>query len=514
MKGRALSILLGLVYLQAVGQSNLDVTSKNILYINQEFAKYNPYNTMFRIDKDDKKLIWYNEYGERSGDLYDLEFRVNSSSVGVYCIDGDECIDNDGSTIAQYTMTFEDDNGDQPSSATLIPEKFNEIKRGLGVTVRGSSTGGSGLKVDYTKIRDNLAYINSKFSYYNDYDTKFSVNTYTGELTCSDKFGQLKAHISKLEFYLDYTDNLFRLRSRSQREEIGYYNTYGTRQEKAYWSYGMGLNYDGKLISDAPTVVAKLNEIRDMFDVNSSSYVSTSLAYVNAMFNKYNDYETSFSADNTYKTMTVKDKYRSFKSYANKTGYEIDSESKFKIYCTDYSTCMMEYDSYGTREDPSEDNSSYRMGLNFNDSLIAEAQALTEILNDIAKIVANGGTSPGGGYGTTISERVRHINDLFEDHGEYKYTWTVDETYKQLIGKSSYCTLTINLNEIDYIYYTTKSSSTNPSGLQIHSDSKGIREQCGSGDEYIDNKYYYLDSESYARDVISEMLAIKQQVLE
>ena len=74
MKGRALSILLGLVYLQALGQSNLDVTSKNILYINQEFAKYNPYNTMFRIDKDDKRLIWYNAYGERSGDLYDLEF--------------------------------------------------------------------------------------------------------------------------------------------------------------------------------------------------------------------------------------------------------------------------------------------------------------------------------------------------------------------------------------------------------------------------------------------------------
>jgi hypothetical protein len=175
---------------------------------------------------------------------------------------------------------------------------------------------------------------------------------------------------------------------------------------------------------------------------------------------------------------------------------------------------MYSYSSAGSRQYDS-DRENYTMGLrNDKDTTICEGIAITEILNDIAKIVANGGSSSGGGYGTTISERVRHINDLFEDHGEYKYTWTVDETYKQLIGKSSYCTLTINLNELDYIYYTTKSSSTNPSGLQIHSDSKGIREQCGSGDDYIDNKYYYLDSESYARDVISEMLAIKQQVLE
>lgn len=68
MKGRALSILLGLVYLQAVSQSNLDVTSKNILNTNQDFVENNLYHTMFRIDKDDNRLIWYNEYYERSGD--------------------------------------------------------------------------------------------------------------------------------------------------------------------------------------------------------------------------------------------------------------------------------------------------------------------------------------------------------------------------------------------------------------------------------------------------------------
>ncbi|MFY0673912.1 MAG: hypothetical protein JXQ87_10925 [Bacteroidia bacterium] len=509
----ALGILLGLVYLQAMGQSNLDITSSNILYINQEYAKYNPYNTMFRIDKDAKKMIWYNEYGERSAYLQDIEFKPLSDKayLGVYCIDGDNCITTSSGSIENYDMTFKDDNGQFPSSGYSINDKLNEIKRDLGVSIKSS---GGGLKVDYTKIRENLAYVNAKFSYYNDYDTKFSINTYTGELTCSDNMRQLKAHISRLEFYLDYSSNMFRLRSLSQEEEIGSYDTYGTRQEKAYWSYGMGLNYDDKLISDAPTVVEKLNEIRDMFDIYSEDYVETSLSYVNGMFDKYNDFETSYSADKAYKTLTVKDEYRSYKSYANNTSYEIDENGRFRIYCTDNSTCLMEYDSYGARKDADEDNSAYRMGLNFNDTIIVEGVAIAEIMNSVASIVANGIGTKTASYGTSTDDRLRHINDIFEDHGEYKYIWTVDETYKQLIGKSSYCTLTINLNELDNIYYTTNSSTSYPSGLQIHSDSKGIREACGTSDNYIENKYYYLDSESYTRETISEMLAIKDLVLE
>ncbi len=524
MKGRALAVILGFTFSWVMGQSNLDVVSTNILFINQEFAKYNPYNTMFRIDKNEKKLIWYNEYGERKALLEDVEFKVTTAKhVGVYCIDGDNCIEQSGSTNTNdYDMTFKDDAGNFPSTGYQIPDKFNEIKRSLGVPVRtstsSSSSSTSSSSIDYAKIRSNLEYVNAKFASYNSYNTSFELNTSTGELKVKDKFGYIALHISKIEFYLDYTDNYFRVRSKAQRYELQNYSTYGTRQDKAYWSYGLGLSYDGKLISEAPTVVQKLNEIRDMYDVNSPTYTTTALAYVNGMFDKYNDYDAEFGFETSTKLMIFKNEFGMYKSNAADTKYEIDENTHFKVYCSSGTDCMHKYDDYGSRKYGDEIN-NYTMGLRYSDSVINEGVAVAEILTSIAQVVARGGNSSGSGsstttYGNSIDDRLRKINDVFTEHGEYKYTWTVDYTYKQLIGQSSYCTLKINLNELDNIEYYYRSSSTYSSGLKIVSDSKGISEKCSSSETYIDNKYYYLDSEIWSRTVISEMLAIKEMVLQ
>lgn len=520
MKGGTLSFLLALFAFAALGQSNLDVVSQNILYINQEYAKYNPYNTMFRIVKSNNQLVWYNEYGERKGDLGDLEFRVTTEKyLGVYCIDGDECItDGDGDALKSYDMTYKDDNDNFPSSGYLIPEKFNEIKTALGIAVRssGSTNGaysGTGTSIDFSKIRENLAYVNSKFATYNDYNTSFELNTTTGELKVKDKFGYLALHISKVEFYLDYTNNMFRVRSMAGREELQHFSTTGSRSDKEYWSYGMGLNYNDKLISDAPTVVAKLEEIREMYSVGSSAYVSTALAYINSMFDSYNDYGAHYDAEQSSKMMVFSNEFGLYKSDASQTEYRIEGNN-FGVYCKTNSDCMLKYDDYGNRTYGSETN-NYTMGLRYDDSVIVEGIAVAEILTSIAEVVANGGSATGVSktyYGNSVQDRLNKINDIFKEHSSNGNVWTVNESTKQLIGTTSGCAVTINLNELDNIEYYLRNGTD--FGFRFVSDSKGILEKCTSFENYVDKSYEYLDSELNARTVISEMLAIKELVLQ
>ncbi|MGB0428927.1 MAG: hypothetical protein ACPGLV_00540 [Bacteroidia bacterium] len=515
MKGRVLAIIMGFAFTWAMAQSNLDVVSSNILYINQEFAKYNPYNTMFRIDKISKKLLWYNEYGDREALLEDVEFRITDQfHIGVYCIDGDDCIDQSGGyKTDNYDMTYEDDDGNFPSSGYQIPTKFNEIKQELGVAIR-TSMALSSTGIDYAKIGSNLEYINSKFALYNEYNTRFELNTTTGELKVKDKFGYIAMHISKFEFELDYEKQYFRVKSRSGRYELQNFDLSGNRKEKAYANYGLVLRYNDKLISDAPAMAAKLKEIREMYDINSAGYVNTAINYVNGMFDKYNEYSAQFGAEPMSKMMVFSNKFGTYKSQAADTEYRIDGNN-FGVFCKGEIDCMLKYNDDGTRKYGSEID-FYTMGLRYEDSVIAEGIAVAEILSSVAQLVANGQNNSGGTntYGNSIADRLSKINDLFTEHGQYQYNWSVDYTYKQLIGKSSYCTIKVNLNQLDNVMYYYNVGSSYPSGLKIVSDSKGINENCSGTQNYIDNKLYYLDTEVNARTVISEMLAIKEMVLE
>ncbi|MBI3142667.1 MAG: hypothetical protein HYZ16_07560 [Bacteroidetes bacterium] len=644
MKGGILTLLLSISYLLSFGQA-ADPVAEGILYINEQFAKYNPYNTSFRIDRNKKTVAWYNDYGEREAPLSAVELRVTEEKhIGVYCLDSNSsCIVQDrgsSSNTSSYDMTFKDSNGDFPASGYLVVAQFELIRRELGVSSyssgsnSSSSYSSSSSSVDYTKIRENLSYVNSKFATYNEYDTKFEFNTTNGVLTLSDEFGYMKTHISELTFYADYTNNWIEVATESGEQCMIYYSPSGYRQGSHFDSYTMGLRYNDKLISDASTVISKLNEIKAMYAPGTAAYIETGISYVNEVFSIYNAYNTRFAVDQSQKLMAVSDQFGSFKSPSYNTEYRVDVH--FGVYCKSGSACLSKYDTYGSRETGS-DRTDYTMGLRHNDTLINEAYVVARILNNIAQAItsgsgsgssysgsvdinaklnyingefakynsynarwsvntsaktitwtndfgshtaylgdveikghsdknwvgvycnggseciqyvssssssnstyteytmgfADGSSTPasmdsvisafseiksallGGSRSSTsapitIDQKISYINGIFASSSTYKNVWTVNQATKQLIGKTASCEVIINLNELTDVTYQESGGKT---GIKFYSKSKGIREKCNSYDNYVEYSHEYLYTASDARNVIGEILAIRDLVL-
>lgn len=97
--------------------STLTGTMKTYLdYVNQQFATYNKYNTVFSFNTYTKQIIFKNDFGTNYADLDKVMARAVADNqwVGIYCIDNDsECIsqrNTSGSDYSykSYTMSMTD----------------------------------------------------------------------------------------------------------------------------------------------------------------------------------------------------------------------------------------------------------------------------------------------------------------------------------------------------------------------------------------------------------------------
>lgn len=134
--------------------SNTSVDSK-LKYINQQFANYNGYNTVWSVNYGKKQLIWKNDFGTNYVDFSDLEIRADYENnwIGVYCLTGDKCIlqkGTKGNTLYydQYTMSLNDD-GKMISHMNKVINEFAAIKKAVvGNSTPSKPSGGGGSSDD------------------------------------------------------------------------------------------------------------------------------------------------------------------------------------------------------------------------------------------------------------------------------------------------------------------------------------------------------------------------------
>ena len=122
----------GTVAISTYGNENI---SSNLAYINEQFGKYNAYNTRFKIDNSTKKLIWTHDFGTNYAYLKDIEVRADYKSnwIGIYCINGKKCVwqisNSDSRTeYKDYTMSLKD-NGNMIEHMNIVVQKFAEMKQ-------------------------------------------------------------------------------------------------------------------------------------------------------------------------------------------------------------------------------------------------------------------------------------------------------------------------------------------------------------------------------------------------
>jgi hypothetical protein len=135
----------------ASGSSSNSSVDDKLRYINQQFAEYNAYNTVWKINYTTKQLIWTNDFGTNTVSFSDCEVRADYENgwIGVYCLNSSsDCIVQEMNSggkdyYKQYTMSLNDD-GEMISHMSTVINEFAAIKNMVlnGTSSKPSSTSG------------------------------------------------------------------------------------------------------------------------------------------------------------------------------------------------------------------------------------------------------------------------------------------------------------------------------------------------------------------------------------
>jgi hypothetical protein len=149
---RSLNKIISLLQNSSMSGSSYGTSSGNttdlLRYINEQFSKYNAYNTVYSVDYAAKKLIWKNDFGTNSVDFNQVEVRADYESnwIGVYCLTG-KCISQittSGATTYydKYTMSLNE--GDKMiGHIDEVVSKFAALKQAVVSSSKPTTTNGS-----------------------------------------------------------------------------------------------------------------------------------------------------------------------------------------------------------------------------------------------------------------------------------------------------------------------------------------------------------------------------------
>lgn len=489
----------------------------NLRYINEQFSRYNEYETSFSVNVGAKELICEDEFGILKANFDDVEIRVQGNNIGIFCLnENSKCIryyGKDGtrkydSDYSNYTMGLRE-NDKIISHINTVLSKFSELKQ---LVTNGSSLSGT--------IGDNLKYINQQFSLYNGYQTSFNVDTRTKELICEDKFGILKANWSDVEIRTQGNNvGIFCLDGDSKC--IRSYDKNGTRKyDNDYSNYTMGLRENDKMIPHINTVLGKFSEIKQLvlsggsgaISNNIQSQVESELSIINQIFQRSSEYKNVYIVDYAAKTITSKTancraivpvKSGLSVNYYKRDGgtygegfYFQNSDNSILESCTSF-------ENYTEK--------TYEYVNNYND-----VQTVIRSLKKIISLLQQNSTTSysTSNTGSSAASLLSYINEQFRNYNAYNTVYSVDYANRQLIWKNDFGTNYANFNQVE-VRVDYQNSWI---GVYCLSGDKCIKQVTNSGSTtYYDQYTMSLNSNgsmiSHINEVAGKFAELKSTVL-
>ena len=224
-----------------------------------------------------------------------------------------------------------------------------------------------------------IAYINSLFSLYNEYNTKLSIDERRGELVFSDKFLELRGDYGSVEFRR--SGELMGLYCKSDGTclRVSDVDTGETEENKV--KYTFGLKENDVAIPEMDRAIRKLNSMLADLDTGSgsgsngglSAIARKNLKIINDAFDTYNGYETVFSVQgkNLHWDSTVANVY----AQLNELTFYIDYENQWMVMRCTSDDCIEGSVSQG----------SYSMGLSDSNGIAPNIEEVLRAFNDLRR---------------------------------------------------------------------------------------------------------------------------------
>jgi len=220
-----------------------------------------------------------------------------------------------------------------------------------------------------------LAYINSLFSLYNEYNTKVAIDEGRGELVFSDKFLELRGDYGAVEFRR--SGELMGLYCKSDGTCLAVSDVDTGETEENKVKYTFGLKEDDEAIPEMDRAIQKLNSMLDNLDSGSSGSLSAvarkNLKIINDAFDAYNGYETVFSVKgkNLHWDSSVANVFASL----NELTFYIDYENQWMVMRCTSDDCIEGSVSQG----------SYSMGLSDDNGIAPNIEEVLSAFNDLRR---------------------------------------------------------------------------------------------------------------------------------
>jgi len=226
---------------------------------------------------------------------------------------------------------------------------------------------------------ETLKYVNSLLNLYNTYNSHLDVDKYTNELVFTDKFSELRANVSDVEF-------------RRSGENMGIFCKSGSEclsskdidtgeAESFKFKYTFGVKRDGIAVPEVSTAIDRLNTmLRGLSGVSSgssSSYISSvarkNLKIINDAFDAYNKYETVFSVHGNM--LHWDSSVANVKANLNDLTFYINYKSQWIVMkCVD-EDCLV----------GSSSKDDYSMGLSSGGVIAPDIEKVLQAFNDLRR---------------------------------------------------------------------------------------------------------------------------------
>lgn len=326
-------------------QVSAQSVSDNLRYINQQFDRYNAYESS--LDVQNGKLVFQNKFGPAYIDFKDIGFRINYkfNSIDIYCLDGSKCIKKGDSDWDYYNISMIE-NG--TIAEDVIFETLDRIRAIKKYYVSSEKY------VYYGNSEDDLLrYINRQFDRYNKYYARFEVED--DKLVFSNKFGTAKIPFREINFKINTNTKSVEVHCNDGSKCIQKYDFDGSVTGWDFYNVSL-VEEDGSMSNVAYTVKEKCDKLlalhngggnvdnRPSFDPNAydESTIDGLLAGINAAFDRYNTYESKFSVDRYNKTLNFENNMSPADPLRfSDIGFRVtESRNSIDIYCKDGSKCI------------------------------------------------------------------------------------------------------------------------------------------------------------------------------
>ena len=233
--------------------------------------------------------------------------------------------------------------------------------------------------------------------------------------------------------------------------------------------------------------------------------IQENLDYINALFAKFNKYDTSFDIDKVSKRIICRDKFGTYTAFFD--DIEIKRESNgtnIGIFCLNtLDKCITSIQKDGSS---GYNYSKYTMGLTEQDNPGDHIDIIIDKFAFIKKKIQETNLSSGDSQNQKLRYEVdlqlQKLNTIFKDHSNHQNTWSFDWENYWLVGKTSSCEVFIPLEKVMIESYERTGVENYQHGFVIKSTAPIIIEKCTSYENKVDKTFDYLDNAAQAEAAV------------